>query len=185
MSENARQRGSVRSEAVSALHPRAARRIREWADMWGVPELHDRVEVQTSKRLRTTLGRCRPQTGEIRIAAFLLNAPEPLLDEVLCHELAHAAAFDLHGSRIRAHGPEWSRLMRIAGYAPRSRLEARELDALPTGALPSRIRWEHRCPVCQATRNAGRPVPQWRCSACRGAGLNGDLTITRFPAIRS
>jgi len=61
--------------------------------------------VQTSKRLRTTLGRCRPQTGEIRIAAFLVDAPAHLLDEVVCHELAHAAAYALHGAGIPPRAP--------------------------------------------------------------------------------
>jgi predicted SprT family Zn-dependent metalloprotease len=41
---------------------------------------------------------------------------------VLCHELAHLAARERHGDRIRPHGPEWKALMRAAGYEPKTRL---------------------------------------------------------------
>ena len=46
-----------------------------------------------------------------------------------------------------------------------------------------RPRWLHRCPVCQAQRIGFRSVPEWRGSACLGAGLSGDLVITRLPPV--
>ncbi len=43
--------------------------------------------------------------------------------------------------------------------------------------------WEHQCPVCRLRRLARRPVPQWRCAACREAGLEGELVVTRIAAM--
>ena len=83
----------------------------QWAQLWGLPELPAVVSVQFSRRLRTSLGRCSPRRGIIRLHHALQDAPEELFDEVLCHELAHLAAFRLHGPNIRPHGPEWKRLV--------------------------------------------------------------------------
>lgn len=163
------------------LPTRVKIRVQEWVELWGTPDLTKDLSLQISTRLRTTLGRCRPQQAQIKIAAFLLSEPGPILEEVVCHELAHAAAFRLHGQGIRPHGPEWKELMRTAGYTPRPRLSAPEHALLPAAARHPRVRWEHRCQVCHAVREAGRPVPQWRCAACREAGLEGELTITRHP----
>jgi predicted SprT family Zn-dependent metalloprotease len=39
-----------------------------------------------------------------------------ILEEVLCHELAHVAVYRLHGRSVRPHGPEWKRLVRQVGF---------------------------------------------------------------------
>jgi predicted SprT family Zn-dependent metalloprotease len=129
--------------------------------------------------MRTTLGRCHPERAEVRIASFLLDASESLQREVVCHEVAHAAVHELHGRAARPHGREWKVLMRAAGYEPRVRFPAELLAQLPAPARGQRIAWEHRCPVCHAVRLAGRPVRQWRCSRCLGAGLPGEVVIER------
>jgi predicted SprT family Zn-dependent metalloprotease len=153
--------------------------LTDWAQRWGVPGLEERLSVQVSTRLRTSLGRYSPAKGELRVASYLLDGPPSLLCEVLCHEAAHAAVCELHGRSARPHGPEWQALMRKAGFAPRVRIPAAELDRLPLPARRARVLWEHRCPVCQASRVAGRPVRAWRCAACRAAGLSGKLEIQR------
>lgn len=166
-------------QSVSPLPARCRPLIHQWARAWQAPNLAEHVTIEVSTRLRTTLGRCSPKLGHIRVAAFVLEAGPELLDEVLCHELAHAAVWRLHGAVSRAHGPEWSELMRAAGFLPRARLPAALLDALPLAAQEQRTVWEHRCPICDAKRRAGRSVPQWRCTTCRSAGRSGALLVTR------
>lgn len=150
-----------------------------WAHTWGLPDLERRITIRVSSRLRTSLGRCVPARGEVRIASFLVDAPRSLLGEVLCHETAHAAVHLRHGGNRRPHGPEWRALMRAAGFEPRVQLPRDALATLPKHAQRARRLWEHRCPVCHAAQFAGRPVRQWRCAPCRAAGLDGELVISR------
>ncbi len=156
-------------------------RARRWGELWGVPHLADSVTVEFSPRFRSSLGLCRPGEGRIRLAAHLANGRPELLEEVLCHELAHVAVYRLHGRSVRPHGPEWKGMVRAAGFEPRVRFH-REEGGFPARATRPRARWEHRCPVCQARRVAGRPVRNWRCVECLRAGLPGTLVITRMPA---
>jgi SprT protein len=153
--------------------------LRHWAVRWSLAGFEERVRVSFSTRLRTSLGRCVPAHAEIRVASFLLTGPPGLLHEVLCHEAAHVAAVELHGSGIRPHGPEWKALMAAAGFGPRVRIPVGEVDPLLRQVGPAGRLWEHRCPVCQMRRLAGRPVRQWRCAACTHAGLEGRLVISR------
>jgi len=152
--------------------------ISEWFDLWGVPQLESRLTIRVSSRLRTSLARCLLDRPEIRIAAFLMEAPRPLLSEVLCHEAAHAAVVELHGRRVPPHGDQWRVLMRRAGFEPRARLPAGSIP-LPVQTARTRALWEHRCPVCQIRRIAGRPVRRWRCAECCAVGLAGQLLIQR------
>jgi len=153
--------------------------LQDWGRTWGTPGIELRIQLATSTRMTSALGRCRPARAEIKIAAALLDAPAAILEEVLCHESAHVAVHELHKRKVRPHGPEWKTLMSIAGYAPRVRMPA---DAIPgwEQRRARRRRWRHRCPVCQATRMAARPVYLWRCAACVGAGLDGGLVVTRL-----
>lgn len=152
--------------------------IRQWAHTWGLPGLEGRLSVVLSSRFRTSLGRCAPLTGEIRLASALLEGPREILDEALCHEAAHAAVHVKYRRRRRPHGEEWQALMRAAGYEPRRRIPAEEL--LRRGyPLPKQNLWEHRCLVCHSRRLARTRVSRWRCAACRSAGLEGELLVTR------
>lgn len=152
--------------------------VADWLELWGIPQLEQRLTFAVSTRLRTSLARCLLDRSEIRIASFLLDAPQVLVREVLCHEAAHAAVVALHGRRVQPHGGEWRELMRAAGFEPRARLPQESL-VWPARSSRARVLWEHRCPVCQARRLAGRPVRQWRCAVCRSAGLPGRLLIQR------
>ena len=155
-----------------------------WADLWALPGLTDSVTVEFTRRFRSSLGQCRPMEGRIRLAAHLAeNGNEDLFEELLCHELAHVAVYRLHGRAVRPHGPEWKELVAAAGFKPRARFDRAEGRFPPRSQKP-RARWEHQCPVCQATRMAGRPVRNWRCAECHEAGRSGKLIITRIPAER-
>ena len=49
-------------------------------------------------------------------------------------------------------------------------------------AVRPRMLYQHRCPVCSASRVARRPVRRWRCRACRESGLEGALEISTQPS---
>ena len=129
-------------------------KARRWEEVWGLPGLMDSVTVEFSTRMRVSLGICRPVQGRIRLASCLRNGNAHLLEETLCHELAHVAVHRLCGRRAKPHGPEWKSLLVKAGHEPR--VQVLENDPrLPASFTKPRPRWEHRCPVCQTWRVAG------------------------------
>lgn len=155
--------------------------LRRWTRRWGLPGLEDALSVSFSSRLRRALGRSVPSEGRIILNPSLTAAATGRLPEVLCHEAAHVAAYVLHGRVGRPHGPEWASLVRAAGFTPTvhtpAGLPQRDQREPKAGRAP-RFRYEHRCPVCQSTRWARRPIPRWRCADCRAAGLEGEMHIT-------
>jgi predicted SprT family Zn-dependent metalloprotease len=160
--------------------------IQTWGRKWGVPDLAGLVTVEFSGRLRRSLGRYHPAIGRVRLASFLQEAPREVLEEVLCHELAHVAVRHRLGASARPHGPEWAELVRSAGFEPLTRAPAKLLHEkrVPRRLRPLKpgsARFEHRCPVCHTTRVAGRPVPSWRCAECLDLGLPGAMVISRLP----
>jgi ribosomal protein L37AE/L43A len=92
--------------------------------------------------------------------------------------VAHAMVYERHGSGVRPHGPEWRALMRAAGFEPRVRVPDDELKGLAFERGRARARWQHRCPVCHATRVARTSAPRWKCVACVADGLEGRLIVT-------
>ena len=120
-------RVSLRPEAMKAtLSIEATTSANRWLHLWSTPDLATRTTIEWSPRLTRSLGRCYPERRLIRLAAFLEESENALLEEVLCHELAHLAARELHGRHIRPHGSEWKALMRAAGFEPKTRLPAPE-----------------------------------------------------------
>jgi SprT protein len=174
----------LQSTALSAAAlPLGTRRLlRSWERRWRVPGLVDSLKMQFSDRLRSTLGRSEPRTGRVLLHASLRGAPEPLLREVLCHEVAHVAAYRLYGKGLRAHGEEWKTLVALAGYRPtlyhQMSIGRRSTRRSATFAVL------HTCPVCQTRRFARRAIPRWRCAECTAAGLDGRLEITRVIAAK-
>jgi len=148
--------------------------------LWGVPTPATDVALRTSSRLRTSLGNYRAKRSEITLAAWLLDGPADLLEEVLCHEAAHAAVHALHRRRVRPHGAEWRGLMGRAGLPARRRVPPSALGAASKAPATRYALWEHRCPVCQNTRIARTRVNRWRCRPCHESGRDGRLVIRRL-----
>lgn len=167
---------------LSGLGPHLAR----WGRLWGCPGLESRVRLRFEPRLSASLGRCTPAGRSIRLHTALAHGPEPFLLEVVCHELAHVAAWELHGDAIRPHGPEWRALVAAAGYQPSTRLRAPDGLLAPHRSPRRRRRprylYDHRCPVCRWHRVARAAVRRWRCPECRANGLEGQLEIWRAKA---
>lgn len=162
------------------MHDELPELVGIWGARWGLPDLWSQIDLRFSTRLTRALGRCRPSSGRITLQASLQSSPERMI-EVLCHEAAHIAVYQLFGPEVKPHGPEWHRLVQQAGFRPEVR--AREPGSAGPRATPTPaiLPYEHRCPVCQSVRFARRPVRSWRCAECLDAGLEGELTITRIP----
>lgn len=159
--------------------------INEWASAWSAPALSSLVRVDFSKRLTRALGRCTPETGSIRLNRKLGEGDPGILREVLCHEVAHVAVWRLYGRQARPHGPEWRKLMVLAGYEPRVKWVRIQ------GSLSVRRHsreftvYDHVCPICGSSWTAKRPVSTWRCGACLDAGLEGLLEVHGRPSGRT
>ncbi len=153
-----------------------------WAREWRIPALADRVRVVINPRLSASLGRCLPRRTLIELSPRLLQRGWRLRREILCHELAHLVVVVRNGPACKPHGSEWNDLMRAAGFDPRTAVVGGCRITAGNSAKPApkaRYVYEHRCPVCQFSRCARRPISRWRCAACSSAGLAGDLLITR------
>src|SRR5678815_4851567 len=92
--------------------------IMRWQSTWNVTRLIDLTRITFSERLQRSLGRCTPATGRVSLASRLRRGSRDRLLETLCHEIAHVAVYQLHGSAARPHGPEWAALVRAVGYEP-------------------------------------------------------------------
>lgn len=160
------------------LIPILSRFQQRLAQLWACPELLTRPRIEQSTRMTRSLGRCYPARDLIRFTASLDKLDERLTEEIITHELAHLVVHWRHGRAVRPHGREWRALMTAAGHPARAKLPA------DTGTLPIAMRtgrrYLHRCPVCGASRPAGRPVKEWRCVRCTAAGLDGRLHITKL-----
>lgn len=102
---------------------------RRWCRLWRVEALLDEIVFCQNARLRTTVARWVQKSHCVELGPrFKLLRKRQA--EVLCHELAHAAAIHRYGSRIAPHGPQWRQLVRVAGFAPGTRL------GVPSFSLP-------------------------------------------------
>ncbi len=157
-----------------------------WESTWHAPGLADLTRVTFSPRLARSLGRCVPATGRVTLTTRLRHGSRDRLFEALCHEVAHVAAYMLHGSAARPHGPEWAALVRAAGFDPRTHARPQgggsKAAKRPQLAKPSRFNVVHTCPVCHSRRFARRVMSAWRCRTCADAGLSGELIATRIDA---
>ena len=151
-----------------------------WGRLWRVPELRRIVRYEFSGRLRGSLGRCHQGKGSVRLNEALLNKENRhLLLETLCHEAAHVAVWRLYGPRTKPHGPEWKRLLALAGYSSRATIPAGEVNGLKPSSRRVGQLYEYRCPVCEMVHLARRKNSRWRCRVCVDAGRSGHLIITR------
>jgi predicted SprT family Zn-dependent metalloprotease len=186
----------VQERSLAEIRRTCRRRARSLAALWeplGYP-LPDpgRLGVTINRRYVTRLGSAFPQHQVIALREDCPRWSARQLRDVLTHELAHLAVHARHGAQVPPHGPEWKSLMALANVSHAARLEGRcgvygpavrkerlGRDAAPTVAVAKG--YEHRCPVCQMSRFARRPVPQWRCRSCAEAGLTGRLLIAPVP----
>ncbi len=161
----------------------------QWYALWEVDSegaIDASVDVKVNRRLTTTLGNCRPARALIGLNSILLTPPnEDLLEETLCHELAHLITHRRYGRAAKPHGYEWASLMLSAGFPARTQIPSYEIDGYVAGKQKAarrprkRYQYEHYCPACDAVMIAGRTNYRWRCSPCLSAGRSGELTVTR------
>lgn len=186
---SANMNGAV-ANAFRPTQARAVQRVlRGLGALWDAPALTS-IEVVANPRLSRTLGRLVARELRIEIGPRALGDSKRLW-EVVTHEGAHAALATARVAKSQTpHGPEWRRLMALAGYPEaraahwrcRTTREATQSGRRPKpAALEARL-YDHWCPVCQSSRVARRPVKAWRCAACAEAGLDGTLEITRRTA---
>jgi len=104
------------------LPPLVRKRLDRWLAHWGTPSLSRSLRIEWSSRLRRSFGRCYQDERLIRLTPSLRESQSFLLSEILCHEAAHAAVYELYGAVAHPHGPEWEAMMRTAGFEPRVRI---------------------------------------------------------------
>ena len=152
------------------------KRASGWIRQWRVPTLLRQISVRRNNLLRTTVARwCeKMKCLELGPKFFKMTGRQ---DEILCHELAHAAAVQIHGRGVSPHGPEWRALVAAAGFSPRSALKASKSSVQVSRGSSW---YEHRCPVCHAVRFAKKPMMQWGCAECSQQGLASLLKITKL-----
>jgi predicted SprT family Zn-dependent metalloprotease len=149
-----------------------------WVRLWSVPSLLQKITLRRNPLLRTTIARWRETERCLELGPRFFRLTKRR-DEILCHELAHAAALQIHGRGIAPHGPEWHALVNAAGYSPSSVLKTSRPN-LALNTPKSRWWYEHRCTVCHSVRYARKRMCQWRCAECNRLGLPGLLIITRL-----
>jgi predicted SprT family Zn-dependent metalloprotease len=161
-----------------------ASQVAEWSELWNVAGLEHRLHISWSDRMRRSLGRCIPSGSIVRVSSRLALEQRELVLEVLCHEVAHVAAYEINSKPFRPHGKEWADLMRAAGFEPRTSVRL-PLACTEARSLFQRGRFLHRCPVCGSARVARTSSARWRCTTCLEAGLSGELEITPLPGGQS
>lgn len=174
-----------------ALRRRVSSLMSVWAPIGYPLPTPDQLRAVVSQRFTSRLGSADPHARVVTLRGDVDGWPAAQLRHVLTHELAHLAVHARHGQTVAPHGAEWSALMRVAkvpsGARITARCRARSTEPVSAAALSTdapvrrRSRYEHRCPVCQMTRIAKRPVSRWRCRACSAVGLEGRLSIVVLP----
>jgi hypothetical protein len=185
---------------TTLLHARVRQLAIRWTPLGYPPPSADVLRVALNTRFTARLASADPARQIVALRGDAPSWPAKLLQDILTHELAHLAVHARHGEGPAPHGREWRTLMEAAGVLPAARQvtgcrmtrqnTARVLAGgnLTTvrprlhGAQRGSRRYEHRCAVCQMTRVARRPVPEWRCQACVHAGLDGRLLIAPVSA---
>ncbi len=172
----------------------ARRHAVDWLALWGAPGFESRITLEFSSRMTRFLGRCYPERRLIRLSERLLHGPRGVLEEALCHELAHIAVFELNGRNCRPHGPEWKVLMQRGGLRAahpsplgrRPTAQKKEAPPLPLhpplSRLPRRARRSSYRPtmaVCSVRRSRSRR--QARDSAATGTGSKAHVRGNSCP----
>lgn len=106
----------------------------------------------------TTAGQAYPGKNHIRLNGQLLNEnTDHFIEQTVGHEWAHLAAANLHGHKIRSHGPEWKAVMHKLGLDA-ARCHAyttqKARTVKPKSASRSRVSTKARTPI----KSTGVPV---------------------------
>jgi len=144
--------------------------------VWSCAALVDRTTVRFSTRLTQSVARADVARSVVTLSASLLSDSK-VLDEVLCHEVAHLVAHARVGRAEPPHGPTWQELVRQGGHVPALRISLLARTSESQSQAPASRRFVHRCLVCSFIRVSRRRMPHWRCRDCVDAGLDGTLAI--------
>lgn len=100
------------------LKRRVEERIAECKQLTGI-----HVDVEIRYNVTGSCGgwaRHAPSGCVIRLNADMLVAHgEHFIANTVAHEYAHIAAFEKYGYKIKPHGEEWKRVMRVIGVDPK------------------------------------------------------------------
>lgn len=148
--------------------------IMRWSRLWEVPYLHTTLRIRYSERMRKNSGLCRAPSGDIVLnAQYLRYQPEDTMATV-CHYVAHAAAYQLHGCGTRRHGPEWQYLVEMAGFSVPATCALRPLTARQTRT------YEHYCPQCDYVCESRSGSRAWLCPRCIEDGYVVCLEVDKY-----
>jgi predicted SprT family Zn-dependent metalloprotease len=96
--------------------------------IWGINRKNFKITFEWSPRMKETLGFAFPARSLIRLNHSLASQQNvALLQEAICHELAHIVVYQLHGKTAKPHGEEWKSLIVRAGKIPRISIPRSEL----------------------------------------------------------
>jgi predicted SprT family Zn-dependent metalloprotease len=146
--------------------------MRRLGALWKAPALAG-ISVTLNPRLSRTLGRLLARPWRIELGRRALVGSKRLR-EVVTHEGAHAALALKAGPTPAPHGPEWRRLMALAGYPQATGAhwrcdgpsgQSRQQKQQPNPKTQPAVAYDHWCPVCQSSRQGRRPVKAWPCAA--------------------
>ena len=132
------------------------------------------IKIRFSNRLRKSLGKTHLKKRLILLHPELEGSSSSLLGEVLCHELAHIANYEINGEFDRPHGHAWRSLVTAAGYTPKTKLAVYNLNSRTRQVEKKFV---HRCPVCFSKRISRRKMKNWRCANCLENGLSGKIVV--------
>jgi len=148
--------------------------IRKACEANGVPEIAQRIVVKWSERYTSCMGTAAYR-GKFDMTVTFSGPLWPRADEAertntIVHEACHIIAFyKAHGYfKITAHGPEWKRCMRRAGYQP---TRCHTVDN--SGLTKARKKYAYTC-ACQRTHQLGATRHKraqngsvYRCNRCK------------------
>lgn len=152
--------------------------LRSLARLWQEPAIA-RLRIAVNPRLVSTTARLRVSARLIEVNRRVVHLRPVALQEIICHEAAHAVIARRLRSSVRPHGREWAELVRAAGFVGRpSLIRCGERRA----SVANVVQFRHVCLVCHFSKRAKRRMPRWRCPECRQVGLDGLLRIERISA---
>src|SRR5262245_2368048 len=85
--------------------------MKHWGELWKLPGIEKRIQINFNARLKSSLGRSNVRKGTISLNLILKLQDRQKLLEVVCHEAAHVAVFEIYGKNTKPHGQEWQRLV--------------------------------------------------------------------------